>query len=331
MHEFASLAAGNLLSPFVLYFALGAAAALVRSDLTIPESISKALALYLMLAIGFKGGASLVGMSAPELAVSILTAIILSAGMPFVAFGLIRSLTSLDVRNAAAVSAHYGSVSIVTFVAATGYLATLAVPFEAQIVVMLAVMETPAIVSGLLLARRATTPGAAAGATPLLSRQVLHEVCFSGGVVLLGGSFLIGSVTGQAGLAMMAPLIEAPFKALLAVFLLDMGLLVGRRLREFAGVGWPVAAFGLYMPLIGGAFGALAGSALGLSTGGLTLLMVLTASASYIVVPAAMRLSLPQANPSIYVTLALGISFPFNLIVGIPVYYRVAQWLARSS
>ena len=198
-------------------------------------------------------------------------------------------------------------------------------------VAMLALMETPAIVTGLLLARRAAnTAGPKAQRAPLLSREVAREVFLSGGVVLLGGSFAIGWITGAQGMAIMAPAIADPFKAVLAVFLLDMGLLVGRRLRDFRAVGWPVVAFGIYMPLIGAVIGLLAARAIGLSLGGMTLVAVLAASASYIVVPAAMRLSLPQANPSIYIPLSLAITFPFNLIVGIPFYHAGAQWLAAA-
>jgi len=322
------LAAANLLSPMVLFFALGAFASFFRSDLTIPEAIGKGLALYLMLAIGFKGGAQLAANGATALVlVALAAALILSFALPVAAYALLRTFTRLQVADAAAVAAHYGSVSVVTFVAATGYLDGRGIRYEGFVVAMLAVMETPAIVSGLLLARRggaALTDGG-----PLLSGEVIREVFLSGGVVLLAGSFAIAMATGERGLAMMAPAIGEPFSALLAVFLLDMGLLVGRRLREFRAVGWPVIAFGLYMPLIGATVGLLVARAIGLSEGGMTLVAVLAASASYIVVPAAMRLSLPQANPAIYVPLSLAVTFPFNLIAGIPLYHAAAQWLAR--
>ena len=323
------VAARNLLSPMVLFFALGAAAAGLKSDLTVPEAIGKGLALYLMLAIGFKGGAELAtsGVSA-TVAVALALAVVLSLGLPVIAYGLLRTFTGVDIRNAAAIAAHYGSVSIVTFVAATGFLDDRAIAYEGYVVAMLAMMETPAIVTGLLLARRAEPRTATGFRGPLFSREVVREVLLCGGVVLLAGSFVIGWVTGGAGMVVMAPAIADPFAAILSVFLLDMGLLVGRRLREFGAVGWPVVAFGLYMPLVGAIVGLSAAYAVGLSEGGTTLVAVLAASASYIVVPAAMRVSLPQANPAIYVTLSLAVTFPFNLIVGIPLYHAAARGLA---
>lgn len=330
MDSFLQLAIGNLLSPMVLFFALGIAAGSLKSDLAIPEAISKGLSLYLMLAIGFKGGVELASNGvAGTVTMALALALVLSFGLPVIAFSLLRATTRLDIPNAAAIAAHYGSVSIVTFVAATGFLGYRAIPYEGYVVAMLALMETPAIVTGLLLARRSGAAAApAASRHPLLSRKVAREIFLSGSVVLLVGSLAIGWITGDKGMTVMAPAIVDPFKAVLAVFLLDMGLLVGRRLQDLTTVGWPVMAFGLYMPLCGATIGILAAHAIGLSQGGMTLVAVLAASASYIVVPAAMRLSLPQANPAIYVTLSLAVTFPFNLIVGIPLYYAAAQLIA---
>lgn len=324
-----SLAIGNLLSPMVLFFALGVAAGWLKSDLAIPEPISKGLSLYLMLAIGFKGGAELASNGAAgTVALAMVLALALSFSLPLLAYGLLRATTQLDIPNAAAIAAHYGSVSVVTFVAATGFLGYQAIPYEGYVVAMLALMETPAIATGLLLARRAKTVGAGKSPAPVFSKELARDVFLCGSVVLLGGSLAIGWITGDKGMAVMAPGIVDPFKAVLTVFLLDMGLLVGRRLHDFRTVGWPVVAFGLYMPLIGAMIGLAAAYAIGLSLGGMTLVAVLAASASYIVVPAAMRLSLPQANPAIYVPLSLAVTFPFNLIVGIPLYYGAAQWIA---
>ncbi|NJL08568.1 MAG: sodium-dependent bicarbonate transport family permease [Methylacidiphilales bacterium] len=329
MDTIIQLAIGNILSPMVLFFALGVFAGLLRSDLAIPEAISKGLSLYLMLAIGFKGGVELASSGfAGMVAVALVLALALSFSLPIIAYALLRAATRLDVPNAAAIAAHYGSVSIVTFVAATGFLGYRAIPYEGYVVAMLALMETPAIVTGLLLARRNSATGSSASHAPVFSREVAREVFLSGGVVLLGGSFAIGWITGDKGMAVMAPAIADLFKPVLAVFLLDMGLLVGRRLHDFRAVGWMVVAFGIYMPLIGAMIGLLAAHAIGLSLGGITLVAVLAASASYIVVPAAMRLSLPQANPAIYVPLSLAVTFPFNLVVGIPLYHAAAQWIA---
>lgn len=329
MTDLLQLAVSNLLSPIVLFFSLGGVAAVLRSDLAIPEAVGKALSLYLMMAIGFKGGVELSANGAAGTVGAALTlALVLSLALPVVAFALLRSLTRLDTWNAAAIAAHYGSVSIVTFVAATGYLQSRGIAYEGYVVAMLAVMETPAIVTGLLLARRAVR-GAREAVAPLVSSEVAREVFLSGSVVLLAGSFVIGLTTGERGMAVMAPVVVDPFAGLLAVFLLDMGLLVGRRLREFGSVGWAVIAFGVYMPLLGAGVGLAAAYGLGLSEGGMTLVSVLAGSASYIVVPAAMRLSLPQANPTLYVTLSLAVTFPFNLVVGIPLYHAAAQSIAR--
>lgn len=329
MNDILQIAVGNLVSPMILFFALGVLSSWLKSDLAIPDAISKALSLYLMLAIGFKGGVELAASGAADtVAVSLIVALALSFGLPVLAYALLRALTRLDGINAAAISAHYGSVSIVTFVAATGFLGYRDVPYEGYVVAMLAVMETPAIVTGLLLARRSNPAAATAPRTPILSREVAREVLLSGSVVLIIGSLLIGWLSGKDGLAIMAPAIVDPFKAVLAVFLLDMGLQIGRRLGEFKAVGWPVVAFGLYMPMIGAAIGLLVANAIGLSPGGMTLVAVLAASASYIVVPAAMRQSLPKANPAIYVTLSIAVTFPFNLIVGIPLYHAAARMLA---
>lgn len=329
MNELFQLALGNLLSPMVLFFALGVAAGSFKSDLSVPEAISKGLSLYLMLAIGFKGGVELASNGfAGTVAIALLLAIVLSLILPVIAYALLRASTRLDTLNAAAIAAHYGSVSVVTFVAATGFLEFRAIPFEGYVVAMMALMETPAIVSGLLLARASSEDGRVGARTPRFSKEVAREVFLSGSVVLLIGSFSIGWISGDKGMTVMAPAIVDPFKAVLTVFLLDMGLLVGRRLRDFQLVGWRVIGFGLYMPLVGGAIGLLAAYAIGLSQGGMTLVTVLSASASYIVVPAAMRLALPQANPAIYVTLSLAVTFPFNLIVGIPLYNAAAQFLA---
>ncbi len=314
----------NLLSPMILFFALGVCAAAVKSDLAIPDSISKAISLYLMLAIGFTGGTELshAGLDLTIL-VALLTAALLSFAMPIVAFMLLRRLSRLGRVDAAATAAHYGSVSVVTFGAATAFLAANGATYEGYLVAMLAVMETPAIISGLFLAGRSS--GAIISATESGTKGTIREVLFSGSVVLIVGAFIIGFATGKSGLAVMAPVIQEPFKAVLAIFLLDMGLLVGHRLRDFKAMGPSLIAFGLYMPLVGAAIGLGAALALGLSPGGSTLFAVLAASASYIVVPAAMRHALPEANPAIYLTLSACITFPFNLTIGIPIYYAVAH------
>ncbi len=315
-----ALAASNLLSPIILFFALGLLAAFARSDLSIPEAIAKGMSIYLLFAIGFKGGASVSdhGIDA-TLILSLVAGLILSFAIPLIAFAMLRVMTRLDVTDAAAVAAHYGSISIVTFVAATSVIGSAGLTSEGYMVAVAAVMEAPAILSALwLIARYGKSAGMEDG--------LMREILLNGSIVLLVGSFLIGWITGADGMAMVAPFIVAPFQGVLCLFLLDMGLVAGRGLREARSVLTPgVFLFGVIMPPIGAMLGLGAGLLLGLSTGGVMLFMTLCASASYIAVPAAMRVALPEANPSVYLTLSLGVTFPFNLTVGIPLYLAVAS------
>jgi uncharacterized protein len=320
-----NLAADNLLSPIILCFVLGLAAALARSDLSVPEAAAKALSIYLLFAIGFKGGASVAahGLDARLLA-SVGVGLVLSFGLPFVAFALLRVMTGLSRIDAAAVAAHYGSISIVTFVAATSVLEGRAISSEGYMVAVAAAMEAPAILSGLWLASRGGTGHSEPG--------LMREILLNGSIVLLLGSFAIGAITGAEGLERISSFIVSPFQGVLCLFLLDMGLVAGRGLREQRGVlGFGAVGFGVLMPLIGASAGLGMGLLVGLSTGGVALMMVLAASASYIAVPAAMRVALPEANPSVYLTLSLGVTFPFNLTLGIPIYVAVAQTVTGGS
>jgi uncharacterized protein len=324
-----ALAQNNLLSPMVLFFALGLAAALGRSDLTIPEAIAKTLALYLMMSIGFKGGAEVAKTGfTVAMAEVMLAGIALSFLIPVIGFFTLRTVSKLSAVDAAAVAAHYGSISIVTFVAATEVVSIAGFPAEGFMVAVAAIMETPAILSALLLARRAGAGSTAPGEGEKLG-TLLREVGLNGSVVMLVGSFLIGWATGPKGLQMIAPFIVDPFRGILCLFLLDMGLVAGRGMRE-AGkhLSPPVLIFGLVMPLVSAGLAALAIWPLGLSAGGAALFITLAASASYIAVPAAMRLALPEAKPAIYLTLSLGVTFPFNLSLGIPLYLLLGQRVA---
>jgi hypothetical protein len=316
-----ALAAENLLSPIILSFALGLAAALARSDLSVPEAAAKALSLYLLFAIGFKGGASVADYGIDARLLGALAAgLVLSFALPFAAFALLRVLTKLSATDAAAVAGHYGSISIVTFVAASSVLAGRGIPAEGYMVAVAAVMEAPAILSALFLVARSGASG------ERMDGEMWREILLNGSIVLLIGAFAIGWATGQEGLDRIAPFIVSPFDGVLCLFLLDMGLVAGRGLREMRGTLGPGAiAFGLVMPPLGSLAGLAAGLLVGLSTGGVALMMVLSASASYIAVPAAMRVALPQANPSIYLTLSLGVTFPFNLTLGIPLYVTLAM------
>ena len=315
MPEALNLAANNLLTPAVLFFTLGAFAGLLRSDLTVPESAAKTLALYLMLAIGFKGGveASRAGLTVDFATVS-LAGIVLSFFTPVLAFQALRRLTHLDRTTAAATAAHYGSVSVVTFAAGSEYLRTLEVPFGGYMVAVVALMETPAIFTALLLA------GSNASSRQGLRGNLLREVLLNGSVVLLVGSFFIGAVTGERGMAKLDLFVNPLFQGALALFLLDMGLVAARRLREAKAMSLKLVIFAIAMPMVSCAISIVLSLVLGVRPADAALLAILAASASYIAVPAAMRIALPKADPGIYLTMSLGITFPFNLLVGIPLY-----------
>jgi uncharacterized protein len=312
----------NLASPVVLFFILGIVATIIRSDLVFPDAFGKAIAVYLLIGIGFKGG---VGLNEAGVSVSLVLAIVAAMALalltPLIAFALLRRTTALNGLDAATVAAHYGSASLVTFLAATNFLALRGPSAEPYLVTLLAVMESPAIVIGMLMARRSSL------AVPRQGHG-LREAITNGSVVLLLGATVIGALTGQNGLTELDGLLVSPFQGILALFLLDMGLLAGRRFRDFRRLGPGLVAFAIVMPLIGAALGLAAGSVLGLSIAGVTLLATLAASASYIVAPAAFRHAYPEADTPLAVTLALGLTFPFNLVVGIPLYWSVAIALA---
>jgi len=322
MTAFIDLALTNLLSPMVLFFALGFAAAMARSDLSVPEAFAKGLALYLLLSIGFKGGVEIhkSGLHATA-AMALGAGLVLSFAMPALAYGLLRLTSKLDAATAAAVAAHYGSISVVTFVTASQFLESQGIKFEGFMVAVVAVMETPAIVSGLYLARRAL---AGDGAKKGMDGDVLREILLNGSVVVLVGAFFIGILTGEKGLSAIGPFVVDPFKGVLCLFLLDMGIVAATRLRQARALSLPVILFGLYMPVIGAGLGLAAGWLIGLSVGGTAVMAVLAASASYIAVPAALRLALPEANPAVYLTLSLAVTFPFNVAIGIPLYAAAA-------
>jgi uncharacterized protein len=321
----------NLASPPLLFFFLGLFATRVRSDLAIPEQVGKALSLYLILAIGFKGGVQLrVDGIGADVVVGVAVAIALSASLPLLAYALLRSFTRVGPVDAAAVAAHYGSVSVVTFLAAQAFLDLLDVTSEAYMVTLLAIMEAPGIIVGIVLARRAlvSVGGRSDSAGGEGYGSILRESFTNGSLLLLLGALLIGTVSGPGGLEQVEGFISTPFTGVLMLFLLDMGIVAGRRLGDVRTLGPSVVLFGIGMALLGGSIGVVVGSAVGLSVGGATLLGVLSGSASYIAAPATIRLAVPEANPSLYLTLSLGVTFPFNIVAGIPAYYGLAQLIA---
>ena len=315
------LAAANLISPPILFFALGFLAALLRSDLVVPEAVAKAISIYLIMAIGFKGGVEMASSPLAAAALAIIAGIILSALLPVISFYLLRASSKLAKVDAAAVAAHYGSISIVTFIAASDAGAAFGIAAAGFMVAVAAAMEAPAIFSGLMLAGRRDDQAKGPG-----ERSVIAEIAFNGSIFLLVGAFLIGWATGESGAEVTKPFFNDIFRGVLCLFLLDMGLVAGRGLLRQAGEMRPaLLAHGLYMPLIGAALGLGAAALIGLDAGAGALLMTLSASASYIAVPAALRLALPEAKPAISLSLSLGVTFPFNLIIGIPVYYTAAS------
>lgn len=329
----------GLLSPMTLAFLLGAAAALVRSDLRLPEPFYAAMTIYLLFGIGLKGGAKLEGVTLAEFLRPAGAALALCAAIPLWSFALLRRVGRLGPADAAAVAAHYGSVSVVTFGACVVFLDARQVPHEGFLPALLALMEVPGIVVALLLGRLAERPAGAAAAPVQANAfvspgflgpdtgRMLHELFTSKGVLLLGGGLLIGLVSGQAGFAQVGPFFDTPFRGVLALFLLEMGLVTGRRLGDLRRVGPFLAGFALVMPLLHGLLGVWLARWAGLGVGGATALGTLAASASYIAAPAAVRLALPQANPALYLTASLAITFPLNLVAGIPAYHAFARWL----
>lgn len=313
-----------MLTPAVLFFVLGLAAGFARSDLSVPEQVAKTLALYLMLCIGFKGGveASKAGLSADFMSAGLL-GIAFSFLAPYAAFVVLRAISRIDRASAAAVAAHYGSVSVVTFAAASEYLRGLGVDFSGHMAAVLALMETPAILAALLIAGRDNEKLAARPSQGALLREVL----LNGAAVMLVGSFVIGAITGERGLARLEVFVNPLFQGVLCLFLLEMGLVASRRLATAPNLRPSLLAFSVLWPIFAAGVALLASYLLQFSAGDGAMMAVLAASASYIAAPAAMRIALPQADAGIYLSMSLALTFPFNLLVGIPLYQAAANAL----
>jgi hypothetical protein len=307
-----------MLDVVVLFFLLGVFARLVGSDLRLPEALYETLAIYLLLAIGLKGGIELSRQPIAALAPQVLACMALGFAIPFALFPVLRGL-KLSGADAASVAAHYGSVSVVTFALASAALARQNIETESHAALWVAVMEAPGLIAGILLARRA------AGSGNMRWRELAHDVLLGKSVLLLIGGLLIGTIAGVAGTAPIKAVFIDPFKGVLALFLLELGLVAGARLTEVKRFGAAVLVVGLVVPPVLGLAGAAVGWALGLSTGGVALLATLAASASYIAAPTAMRIAVPEANAALSITAALGVTFPFNIVIGIPMYIALAQ------
>jgi hypothetical protein len=314
----------------VLFFLLGLLARLVKSDLALPGVLYETLSIYLLLAIGLKGGVELSKQSLDAVVPQMLFCLALGLLIPLFLYPLLRRLVGLNGFDAASVAAHYGSVSVVTFAVASAYLTHRNIPFEAHAALWVALLEAPGIVMGIALARwyEKKQAGTAGAKTGIAWRALAHDVFLGKSVFLLVGGLAIGTLMGEAGTAPIAPLFTVLFKGVLALFLLELGLVAGGRLSELKRYGFKLIAFAFLAPLVLAVFGALGGKALGLSTGGIAIMAALAASASYIAAPTAMRIAVPQANAALSITAALGITFPFNVLLGIPLYLMLAQVLS---
>jgi hypothetical protein len=311
----------------VLFFLLGVLARLVKSDLRLPEALYETLSIYLLLAIGLKGGIELSRQPIAALAPQVAACVALGFAIPFLLFPVLRALR-LGGADAAALAAHYGSVSVVTFAVATAALARAGIPYESHAALWVAVMEAPGLVAGILLARAAARREAAGGAGRGTHwGELARDVLFGKSVLLLLGGLAIGAFAGEAGTEPIRAVFIDPFKGVLALFLLELGLVAGARLKEVRRFGSAVLVVGLAAPPVLALAGAAVGLLLGLSTGGVAILATLAASASYIAAPTAMRIAVPEANAALSITAALGVTFPFNIVVGIPLYIELARRL----
>jgi uncharacterized protein len=310
-----SLIVSNILNPPILFFFLGMTAVFVKSDLEIPPPVPKLLSLYLLFAIGFKGGVELIksGLN-QEVIITLAAAMIMASLVPIYTFFILK--WKLDTYDAAAIAATYGSISAVTFITASAFLTELGIAFDGYMVAALALMESPAIIVGLILVSIFTAGEKREFSWP----EVLQEAFLNSSVFLLVGSLLIGVLTGEHGWQVLEPFTQGLFYGILTFFLLDMGLVAARRIKDLQKTGVFLVLFAILIPILNAGIGLVIAKFIGMPQGNSLLFAVLCASASYIAVPAAMRITVPEANPSLYVSTALAVTFPFNIIVGIPLY-----------
>lgn len=307
----------SAIDPIILFFLLGLFAGLMRSALRLPAAVYEFVSILLLLAIGLKGGIELAKQPFAMLLPQMLAVVAMGFCLPLLAFPVLRYAGRMKRADAASIAAHYGSVSVGTYAVAVAYFATREITFEEHMPLLLVLLEIPAILVGIVLARglsRTTHWG-----------SVAHEVFLGKGIVLLLGGLVIGWVAGPDGVVSITPLFFDLFKGVLAIFLLEMGLIAAAQVGALRQYGPFLLIFGIAMPLCSAVIGTGLGWALGLSVGGAAMLATLAASASYIAVPAAMRISVPEANPTLSLTASLGVTFPFNVLVGIPIYYVLAE------
>jgi hypothetical protein len=310
------------MEPVVVFFLLGVVGGLLRTDLKFPPAFFDALSIYLLLSIGLKGGLELAKHPLASVIVPSLLTLALGVVIPLVAYPVLRFAGKLPRADAASIAAHYGSVSVVTYAVASAYLSRQGVGYEGLTTVFLVLLEAPAILVGVLLAKRGVVAG------PVT--QLAHEVLLGKGVFLLLGGLVTGWVIGPANFAPLDRVFFDLFKGVLALFLLEMGLVTARHMGALRQFGPFLLVFAVAMPLVSAALGLATAQLLGLSVGGATLLATLAASASYIAAPTAMRIAVPEANPALSLGAALGVTFPFNVVAGIPLYHHAARWLAGA-
>lgn len=305
-----------MLDPVLMFFLLGLTAGLLRSELRLPSAVYDLVSMLLLLAIGLKGGAELAKQPFSALAGQALAVMTMGSLLALIAFPVLRLAGRLPRADAASIAAHYGSVSVATYAVAVAYFTSREVYFEAHMPFLLAVLEIPAILVGILLARGISRE--------MRLGEVAHEVFLGKGIVLLVGGLLIGWAAHPDGLTSITPLFFDLFKGILALFLLEMGLITAAQFGSLRQHGLFLVMFGIGMPLVSSIVGIALGLGLGMSLGGTAMLGILAASASYIAVPAAMRISVPEANPTLSLAVSLGVTFPFNVLVGIPLYHAMA-------
>lgn len=321
----------NLLSPIPLAFALGIFARLVKSEFSLPKDIYSALSIYLLFALGLKGGVELAHASFDSIVAPAGVTLLLGCITPLTAYAAMRYVGRFTTADSAGMAAHYGSVSAVTFIAAQQYMQRVGAPAEGFMPTLLTLLESPGIHIALFIGaiKRTAPAGAAADAAGHGNiRDVLHEVLTGRTMILLVGGLIVGYFMGESGWQAVAPFFDSGFKGALMLFLLEMGVVAGDRLGDLKKVGPFLLAFGILVPLLHGALGVILGEWAGLSPSGAAVLGTMAASASYIAAPPAVRLTLPEANPTYSLTAALAITFPFNILAGIPLYYALAQRLA---
>ncbi len=311
------------MDPILLFFLFGLAAGLLRAELRLPSAIYDFVSMLLLLSIGLKGGVELAEQPFLSVLPDVVVAILMGIALPLLIYPVLLHIGRFKRPDAASIAAHYGSVSVGTFAVAVAWLATREIDYEAHLPLLLVVLEMPAILVGIVLAR---------GLSAKMDwKSIGHEVFLGKGVVLLIGGLLIGWIAGPAGLISIEPLFFDLFKGILAVFLLEMGLIAAAQASSLKRYGLFLLPFGTVVPVVFGAIGTGLALLMGMSPGGTMLFAVLAGSASYIAVPAAMRISVPQANPTLSLTASLGITFPFNVLVGIPLYWTFAEWAHAAA